>query len=188
MLSLFASLNSEASLYRDNLMGIIRRIYWLPILLVWLTAILSPCAILAQDEKVDLNLRLVSDSYYNRITAGKDKTIFLEIGNTGKKEITNIRLYADLPEGWSAEFRPGLIDYLGPGSFQAVDIILRPADNTAKGDYTVALIAEANETRRVTSIFVRVESASLFWVWIGAGVAALVIAGFIFIFIRFGRQ
>ncbi|MFC2050867.1 NEW3 domain-containing protein [Chloroflexota bacterium] len=144
-------------------MRIIRRIYWLPILVVGLTAILSPCAILAQAEKVDLTLRLVSDSYYSRITAGEDKTIFLEIGNAGKKGLTNIRLYADLPEDWSAEFRPGLIDYLGPGSFQAVDMILRPADNTAKGNYTVALIAEANETRRVTSIFVRVESASLLW-------------------------
>lgn len=164
------------------------KIYWLSLLVVGLAAILSPCLILAQAEKVDLTLRLVSDSYYNRITAGKDKTIFLEVGNTGKKGITNIRLYADLPEGWNVEFRPGLIDYLGPGSFQAVDVILRPASNAVKGEYTVALIAEANETRRVTSIFVRVESASLFWVWVGAGVAALVIAGFVIIFMRFGRQ
>ncbi len=169
-------------------MGISRKIYWSSLFVVGLTAILSPFSILAQAEKTDLTLRLVSDSYYNRITAGKDKTIFLEIGNAGNKAITNIRLYADLPEGWTIEFRPGLIDYLGPGSFQAVDIILRPAGNAAKGEYTVALIAEANETRRVTSIFVWVESASLLWVWVGAGVAALVIAGFILIFMRFGRQ
>jgi len=169
-------------------MGISRKIYWSSLFVVGLIAVLSPCSILAQAEKVDLTLRLVSDSYYNKITAGKDKTIFLEVGNTGKKGITNIRLYADLPEGWTVEFRPGLIDYLGPGSFQAVDVILRPAGNTVKGEYTITLIAEANETRRATSIFVRVESASLFWVWVGAGVAALVIAGFILIFMRFGRQ
>jgi uncharacterized membrane protein len=169
-------------------MRIDQKIYWLPLLLIGLMAILSPCSTLAQAEKVDLTLRLVSDSYYNKITAGKDKTIFLEVGNTGKDGITNIRLYADLPEGWTIEFRPGLIAYLGPGSFQAVDVILRPASNAAKGEYTVALIAEASETRRATSIFVRVESASLFWVWVGAGVAALVIAGFILIFMRFGRE
>jgi uncharacterized membrane protein len=169
-------------------MGISRKIYWLPILVVGLMAILSPGSILAQGENIDLTLRLGSDSYYSRITAGEDKTIFLEIENAGNEPITNIRLYADLPEGWAVEFSPGLIDYLGPGSVQAVDIILRPASNTAKGGYTVALIAEANETRKVTSIFVIVEYASLFWVWVGVGVAALVIAGFIFIFIRFGRQ
>jgi uncharacterized membrane protein len=169
-------------------MRINRKIYWLPILLIGLTAILLPCSVWAQAEKVDLTLRLVSNGYYNKITAGEEKTIYLEVGNNGKKDITNIRLYADLPEGWTVEFRPGLIDYLGPGSVQAVDVILRPVGNAAKGEYSVALIAEANETRRATSIFVRVESESLLWVWVGGGIAALVIAGFIFIFMRFGRE
>ena len=168
-------------------MRINRIIYWLPILLIGLTAILLPCSVRAQAEKVNLTLRLVSDGYYNKITAGEDKTIYLEVGNTGKKGITNIRLYADLPEGWTVEFRPGLIDYLGPGSFHAVDVILRPVD-AANGEYTVALIAEANETRRATSLFLRVESASLLRVWVGLGVAALVIAAFILIYVRFGRE
>ena len=169
-------------------MRINRKIYWLPLLAVGLTAVLCPCSILAQAEKIDLTLRLVSDSYYNRITAGQEKTIFLEIGNNGNTELTNIRLSEDSPKGWTAEFSPGLIDNLAPGSFQTVDVILRPAEDAAKGEYTIAVIAEANETRRVTSIYVRVESASLFWVWVGIGMAALVIAGFVFIFIRFGRQ
>jgi uncharacterized membrane protein len=169
-------------------MGITRKIYWLSLLAIGLGAILVPCSTLAQVEKTELTLRLVSDSYYNRITAGKDKTIFLEVDNTGNKAITNIRLYADLPEGWTAEFRPELIDYLAPGSLQTVDIIIRPVDNAAKGEYTVTLIAEANETRKVTSTFVRVESASLLWVWVGIGIAALVIAAFAFIFVRFGGR
>ena len=80
-------------------MGISRKIYWPSLFVVGLTAILSPFSIPAQAEKTDLTLRLVSDSYYNRVTAGREKTIFLEIGNTGNKAITNIRLYADLPEG-----------------------------------------------------------------------------------------
>jgi uncharacterized membrane protein len=168
--------------------GISRKIYWLSLFVVGLMPILLPCSILAQEEKIDLALRVVSDSHYSRITAGEDKTIFLEIRNNGNKAVTNIRLYADLPEGWSVEFRPGLIDYLGPGSFQTVDAVIRPVSNATKGEYTVALIAEANEMRRVTSIFVRVESASLFWVWVGAGVAALIAAGFFIIFMRFGRQ
>ena len=66
-------------------MRINRIIYWLPILLIGLTAILLPCSVRAQAEKVNLTLRLVSDGYYNKITAGEDKTIFLEVGNTGKK-------------------------------------------------------------------------------------------------------
>src|SRR4030042_1128143 len=108
-------------------MKISRKVYWIPLLVVGLTAILSPCSILAQAEKTDLTLMVVSDGYYNRITAGKEKTIFLEIGNNGNKELTNIRLSADLPKGWTVEFSPVLIDNLAPGSFQTVDVILRPA-------------------------------------------------------------
>lgn len=169
-------------------MGISRKIYWLPLLVVGLMAVLSPCSILAQTEKTALTLRIASDNYYDNLTAGQEKTIFLELGNNGSTELTNIRLSADSPKGWTVEFSPNLIDKLAPGSFQTVDVILKPADNAAKGGYNITLIAEANEARSVTGYFVNVESSSLLWVWIGIGLAALVIAGFAFIFIRFGRQ
>jgi uncharacterized membrane protein len=169
-------------------MRISRKIYWLPLLVVGLMAILWPCSILAQAEKTGLTLRVVPDGYYNVITAGEEKTIFLEIGNTGSTELTNIRLSADFPKGWAVEFSPGLIDNLAPGSFQTVDIIIRTAEDADEAEYTVALIAEANQTRRVTGVYVRVESASLFWVWVGAGIAVLVIVAFIFIFVRFGGR
>ena len=169
-------------------MRISRKIYWIPLLAVGLTAVLSPCSILAQVEKTNLTLRISSDNYYDNLTAGQEKTIFLEIGNNGTTELTNIRLSADSPKGWTVEFSPSLIDKLAAGSFQTVDVILKPADNASKGGYNITLIAEANETRSVTGYFVNLQSSSLLWVWIGIGLAALVIAGFVFIFIRFGRQ
>jgi len=52
----------------------------------------------------------------------------------------------------------------------------------------LTFIAEANETWTVTSTMLRVETGSSFWLWVGLGVAALAIAGIIFIFLRFGRQ
>jgi uncharacterized membrane protein len=171
-----------------NRMRINRKICWLPLLVVGLTTILSSCSVLAQAEKTDLILRVVSDNYYNRITAGQEETIFLEVGNLGNRELTNIRLSADAPKGWPIEFSPEFIDTLAPDSFQTVDVVLRPAEDAEEGEYNIALIAEANETRRVTSIYVSVESASLFWVWVGAGIAAVLIAGFVLIFMRFGRE
>jgi uncharacterized membrane protein len=142
---------------------------------------------LAQAEKADLTLNVVYDNYRS-LKAGEERTMFLEVGNSGDRELTDIRLTADSPQGWTIEFNPPVIDKLAAGSFQTVDITLKPADNEAKGDYNIAVIAQANETRRVTSIYVRVESSSLFWVWVGAGVAALLIAGFVVIFMRFGRE
>ncbi|OGO22855.1 MAG: hypothetical protein A2Z28_06335 [Chloroflexi bacterium RBG_16_51_9] len=168
-------------------MKINRKIYWIPLLVVGLMAVLWPCSILAQAEKTDLTLYVVYDGYRS-LTAGEERTMFLEVGNSGNRELTNIRLSADSPEGWTIEFSPALIDSLAPGSFQTVDILMRTADDAAEGDYNIAVIGQTNETRRVTSIYVRVESASLFWVWVGIGIAALLIAGFVVIFMRFGRE
>ncbi len=164
-----------------------RKMYWLLLLAVGLAALLWPCSMLAQAEKTDMTLNIVYDGF-SSLKAGETRTVFLEVGNSGNRELTDIRLTSDSPEGWTVAFNPQVIDKLAAGSYQTVDITLKPADNEAKGDYNIAVIAQANEMRRVTSIYVRVESSSLFWVWVGAGVAALLIAGFVFIFIKFGRE
>lgn len=168
-------------------MRISRKIYWLLLLVVGLVAVLWPCSILAQPEKTDLTLNIVYDGFRS-LKAGEQRTMFLEVRNTGYSELTDIQLSADSPEGWTIEFSPPVIDKLASGSVQTVDVTLKSPDNAAKGDYNVAVIAQANETRRVTSVYVRVESSSLLWVWIGIGIAALLIAGSIVIFMRFGRE
>ncbi len=164
-----------------------RKICWLLLFAVGLAALLWPCSMLAQAEKTDMTLNIVYDGF-SSLKAGETRTVFLEVGNSGNRELTAIRLSSDSPQGWTVAFNPQVIDKLAAGSYQTVDITLKPADNEAKGDYNIAVIAQANEMRRVTSIYVRVESSSLFWVWVGAGVAALLIAGFVFIFIKFGRE
>ncbi len=138
------------------------KVCWLFLFAVGLMAILLARPALAQEGKVDLTLRLVPDIFYNEVTAGKDNIFYLEIRNTGSKAVTNIRLSADKPEGWVIQFRPGEVDYLGPGSLQTVDVNIKPDGEAVKGDYRVTLIAEANEIRKVTSIWVRVVTAS-FW-------------------------
>jgi uncharacterized membrane protein len=170
-------------------MGIGRKIYWIPLLLVGLTALLWPCSILAQVEKMPyLSLNIVGDDYYNVITAGQEKTIFLEVGNNGSRELTNIRLSAEAPKDLTVEFSPEVIENLEPGNSQVVDVVLRPASDATKREYTVALLAQSNETSQLADIRVKVQSSSLFWVWVGAGIGALLIAGFVFIFMRFGRE
>ncbi len=161
------------------------KILWLILLMLGLT-IFSPPRLLAQ-EKIDLALRLV-DEYYPKVTPGKDNAFFLEIRNVSNKAITNIRLNSTKPEGWVVEFKPGSIDYLGPGSVQTIDINIKPASGAGKGKYTVTVMAEANETRKVMSIMTSVETGTTVWLWIGVAVAALVVAGFVIIFMRFGRQ
>jgi uncharacterized membrane protein len=163
-----------------------RRICWL-VLAAALAEILLPYASLAQAEKTDLTLNIVYDNFRS-LKAGEQRTVFLEVGNYGKKELTNIRLTADSPEGWTVEFAPQVIDSLATDSFQTVTITLKPPENTTKGGYNIAIIAESGAIRRVTSVYVQVESGSLFWAWVGIGLAALVIAGAVAIFLRFGKE
>jgi uncharacterized membrane protein len=168
-------------------MKINSKVCWLFLLIAGLVTILLPRTTLAQEGKIDLTLTLFPGDYNNEVKVGEDNRLFLEIRNNGTKAVTRIRLSSDKPEGWTIEFRPGEIDYLGAGSVQTVDLIIRPDSKATKGGYTVTIIAEANEIRKVESIWLRVESAS-FWPWVGAIVAAIVVAAFIIIYIRFGRQ
>ena len=86
------------------------------------------------------------------------------------------------------DFKPDNIGYLGAGSSQTIDVKVIPGHDTDRGEYNLTFIAEANETRTATSTMLRVETGSSFWLWVGLSVAALVIAGFVAIFLRFGRQ
>jgi uncharacterized membrane protein len=169
-----------------------RNISWILLPAIIVAGVLAPCAVLAQLQppqpvKADLTLNIVYDGF-GTITAGQEKTVFLEVGNAGDSALTDIRLSADAPEGWTISFNPDVIDSLAPGSLQTVEVLLTTADNTAGGDYNIAIIAKAAETQRVTSIYARVKSSSLLWVGIGAGIGALLIAGFVVIFLRFGRE
>ncbi len=156
---------------------------------VLMTVLLLPQPSLAQEREADLTLMLFSGrySYAHEATAGKDNIFYLEIRNTGSKAITDIRLSSDEPEGWVIDFELEEIDYLGPGSLRTVDVNIKPAPKDDKGEHRVTFIAETNEIRAETSAWVTVKAAS-FWPWIGAGIALVVVAAFIFIFIRFGRQ
>lgn len=144
--------------------------------------------VLAQEEKIDLTLRLVPGGYYKKVTPGEENIFYLEVHNAGNKPITGIRLSSDGPEGWVVKFMPVSIDYLGASSVQTVDVSVKPASNAAKDEYQVNIIAEANETRRVISAFLRVETVISLWLWVGVAVAALVVAGFVIIYRCFGRQ
>lgn len=161
--------------------------YWLPLLAVGLTAVLQPCSLIAQGQQTGLILSIVAQSIYNVVKAGEEATVYLEMANLGP-ELKNIQLSTDAPKDWTVDFRPAVIDSMAPGNVQTVEIVVKPARNTAKGEYDIAVVANADGVRRVTSFYIQVQATSLIWVWIGAGVAAVLIIGFIIIFMRFGRD
>ncbi|MDD4859800.1 MAG: NEW3 domain-containing protein [Dehalococcoidales bacterium] len=169
---------------------IFHKLSWLVLCMAVLAVLLSSLPVMAQvkaeEVKIDLGMRIIGD-YYNEVKAGQDNRFYLELRNYGTRPLTNIRLISDKAEDWVVEFTPANLAYLGTGEAQTVDINIRPPDKINRGEYRFTVIAEATETRRAESFWVRVDSQS-YWLWIAAIVGAVVVAGFIIIFIRFGRK
>ncbi len=164
------------------------RVLSLLLMIVGLMTLVFPSQILAQGDRVELTLRLLPRYYYIEIIPGENKTLYLEIENSGNKTITNIKLFSDKPKGWIVDFRPESIGHLGAGNHQAIDVNVVADPDTDKGEYTLTLIAEADQTRTVTSTVLRVENAFSLWQWVGLGMGALVITGFTILYRRFGRE
>jgi len=148
----------------------------------------APVMLAAQAEKVDLSLRIFPDYYYRDVTPGQDNIVYLEVRNNGDGEVTDIVFEADAPEGWQVSFDPVIIAAMAPGSSQTVDIKVVPPVGEGRDNYRLTVIAEAAETRAVTSFMLSVEEGFSYWLWVGLGVGALVIIGFIVVYRRFGNQ
>jgi len=158
------------------------------VILILMSLLISPSLVFAQEDKVELSLSILRGYYYRDVIPGEENVLYMEVRNNGDKEITNIVFVSDNPEGWVVDFKPSSINHLGSGSSQTVDVSVIPSRDTSRGEYHLTFLAEADETRTATSTMLRVENGSSFWLWVGLGAAALAIAGFIFIYLRFGRQ
>lgn len=168
--------------------GMKTRLLLLFILGTGLLVSLLPFSALAQ-ETASLVLTLSPGSYSHDVTAGKDNLFSLNIRNNGEITVTDIRLSASAPEGWTVRFTPDSIGSLIAGSSQWVDVNIRPSGTVAKGYYYdgLSITAAANEVVVVKAVQVNVEKG-VFWMWLGGGVGVVVISAFVFVYIRFDKQ
>ncbi len=169
-------------------MRTIRKINWLLLSVMVLALLLSSGTVLAQEEKLDLFLTLMPGDYHRDVKPGEESLFYLEIRNNDTSPVTNISLSSTAPEGWEIKFKPETVDYVGAKSLQTVDVSITPASAAVKDQYQINIIAEANGIRKVTSTWIMVETANSIWLWIGIVAAVLVVAGFIVVYRRFGRQ
>ena len=129
-----------------------------------------------------------STRYYREATASRDNQFSLTVKNAGKGELTNIKLSADKPHEWIVEFKPETIDRLAPGISQEIQVNIKPAPKAVDRYDGMTLIATADQTRQTTILSAYVEEPKLPWMWIGGGIALVVIGAFTFIFLRFSRN
>ena len=151
-------------------------------------AILLPRAALAQAGRQDLSLRLVSDSNYAEITAGETKVLLLEVRNRGTSVVQDVELSALPPEGWQVRFEPDRIVSLNPDDSIVVKVTIRTPARPARERHEILLRADSTGVHRAISVWMTVEGREGMWLWVGGLLAAVVIAAFVLIFLRFGRD
>lgn len=158
-------------------------------------AVLMPILLLSQQAlaakvvtELTLSLHDGQYDYNNEARAGQDNKFFLDVRNTGTTPITNIKLSSEAPEGWTILINPAQIGSLNSGSLQTVDVDIRPVGSATTQGYQVTFTAQATEITNVKqSFYINVKPAQVWlWVWLVAGI--VVVAGFVFVYMKFGRK
>ncbi len=155
-------------------------------LLVVALLLALPLKALAQ-TKTDLTLILTPNASSIDVQAGKDSREVLEVRNTGAAFLTNVTLSVEKPPGWAVSLDPSQIGSLQPDAATSVSVVIRPPSSVTKGEYWVSFTAVSDGLQRIASLQVRVQPAS-YWIWVVAGIAAVVVAVFVAVFMRTGRR
>lgn len=125
--------------------------------------------------------------YNTTATAGRDNYFSVTVANDGSADINNITFSFNKPTGWTIELSPDKIDSLGSGNSQTIEVNIKPSAKTIAGDYQISLTAKGKQISDDMDIRVTVETPTV-WGWVGIGIIVLVVAGLIYIFMRFSRR
>jgi uncharacterized membrane protein len=150
--------------------------------------LLFPMVTVAQKPPTGLALTFIRGGYYDTVVAGEQGTFLLEARNNSTEVINGIVFSAAAPDEWTITFKPQQIDSLSPGNFETVSIVISPPEKTPADTYQVPIRADAGDIHQVITSTVVVETPKGFWWLIGGIVTAVVVAGFIFVYFRFGRR
>jgi uncharacterized membrane protein len=147
------------------------------------TLILTPVV----TAKYGMSLTTPDSLLSTKATAGKDNYLALVVLNTGSAAIENITFSSSKPTAWTVDFNPVSIGSLAAGGSQTVDVNIKPGAKAIAGDYEVILTASGAQKTTDVSIRVTVQTPTV-WGWVGVVIIVLVVAGLVFVFIRFSRR
>ena len=156
-----------------------------------LTGLLLPNPVLAQKgDRLGINLMLrgAQSNFENDATSGQDNKFFLDVTNYGNVPLTNIRLSAEPPPGWTVTIQPAEINSLAAGALQTVDVGIKPVGGAMRQTYQVTFIAQSNEIDTFKSSFPVNVKPSGPWLWIWVAVGVVVVGVFVLVYMKFGRQ
>lgn len=134
-----------------------------------------------------LELSTPNDLLSYDIGAGGERTIQLEVRNTGTADITDVEMSANTPVNWEVSFDPKQVDSIPAGESTTVQATIKSDDKSLPGDYVTTVTATAPEVSDNSQLRITVKSSSL-WGWIGVLIILAVIAGVYYLFRTYGRR
>ncbi|SDJ05088.1 COG1470 family protein [Alteribacillus bidgolensis] len=134
-----------------------------------------------------LELSTPSGKLNTDITAGRDKTIDLQVTNNGTADIHDIKLSGQLPPNWQIEFKEDTIPTLEAGNSVKVQATIQASDEAIAGDYVANLKAESPEASSEAAYRISVET-SVLWGFTGAAIILAVLGGLFYLFKKYGRR
>lgn len=135
----------------------------------------------------DIELTTPDGRLSTDINAGKDRTLTLQVKNTGTSPLSDISLSSNTPSNWDVEFSPSKIGTLEAGQTETVKATITASDNAIAGDYVVEMTASSPEVSSTAQFRVSVKT-SFMWGWIGIGIIVLVLVGIFFLVKKYGRR
>ena len=120
-------------------------------------------------------------------TAGRDNYFSIDVINSGSAAIDDISFSTTKLSGWTVEFSPEKIDSLPALDFQTVEVNIKPPAKAIAGDYMITITSKGKQISDDMDVRVTVETPTI-WGWLGVVIIVLVVAGLVYIFMRFSRR
>lgn len=127
---------------------------------------------------------------FHEISRGDSVTLEVTLRNSGSRDVSAIRLAADVQPDWRARVEPELVPELAVGAEQRVRLTFVPPSDVAVGDYDIKVRTEAlSADRRVDTedktVRVRVSPAAN---WLGTSLLVLLLLGLVGGIVAFGLK
>jgi len=121
------------------------------------------------------------------ITAGREKTVTLQVNNTGTAAVRDIKLTGELPPNWEITFEQDTIQKIEAGESANVKATIKADKDAIAGDYVANLTAESSEASEEMTYRISVKT-SILWGFVGIFIILAVIGGMYYLFRKYGRR
>ncbi len=134
-----------------------------------------------------LSLSTPSGRLSSEVTAGGERSIELQVSNTGTADLRDINLSYNAPVDWEVSFNPKNIEQLAAGQSTTVEAVVKASGEAIAGDYVTSMTASSAEATSQADFRIAVKG-SMLWGWIGVLIIAAVIIGIYSMIRKYGRR